>query len=147
MDKVVMGIFYSLLAGIIIAVQNVFSSRISHRLGMWETTFVVHLVGVIFALFMVVLFGDGNLKNLSEVNKVYLLAGVLGVFIIFTVANGVTLVGASLAISFMVIAQLVFSTIIDSLGLFGTDKIPFNTTKFIGLMIMIVGVIVFKSKG
>ncbi|NLY45650.1 MAG: DMT family transporter [Tissierella sp.] len=142
-----MGILYSILAGTIVSVQNVFSARVSDKLGMWETTLVVHIVGLIFALIMVFAFGNGNLKNVAEVNKVYLLGGLLGVLIIFTVANGVTLLGASLSISLMVIAQLFFATIIDTFGLFGTEKISFDITKVIGLAIMVVGVVVFKSKG
>lgn len=147
MDKLYIGIFYSILAGIVASTQSVFNARISDKLGMWETTFIVHLIGLIFALVMVVLFGNGNLKNISEVNKVFLLAGVLGVFIIFTIANGITSIGASFAISLMVIAQLFFASIIDNFGLFGSEKIPFDITKAIGLIIMVVGVVVFKSKG
>ena len=107
---------------------------------------VVHLVGLIFATLMVFA-GSGSLKGLADVNKVYLLAGVFGVFIIFSVANSVTLVGASLTVSLMVIAQLLFATIIDSFGLFGTEKIPFDLSKLIGLIVMIVGVVIFKSRG
>lgn len=147
MEKLFLGILYSILAGTIVSVQNVFSARVSDKLGMWETTLVVHIIGLIFALIMVFAFGNGNLRNVSELNKVYLLGGVLGVLIIFGVANGVTLLGASLSISLMVIAQLFFATIIDTFGLFGTEKIPFDMTKLIGLAIMVVGVVVFKSKG
>ena len=124
MDKFYIGMFYAILAGMVVATQNVFSAKISEKLGMWETTMVVHLVGLIFATLMVFAFGSGSLKGLADVNKVYLLAGVFGVFIIFSVANSVTLVGASLTVSLMVIAQLLFATIIDSFGLFGTEKIP-----------------------
>ncbi len=147
MDKLFIGIFYSLLAGIIASTQSVFSARISDKLGMWETTLVVHLVGVIFALVMVLIFRSGNLKNISELNKVYLLAGVFGVFILFTISSSVSLLGASFAASLMVIGQLFFATIIDTFGLFGVEKIPFDFTKLAGLIIMIVGVVVFKSKG
>lgn len=147
MEKVYIGIFYSLLAGLIVSTQNVFSARVSEKLGMWETTFVVHLIGMIFALIMLSFLGDGNLKNISEVNKFYLLGGVLGVLIIFTVANGVSLLGASFSIALMVISQLLFATIIDTLGLFGTEKIPFDLTKLVGLVIMVVGVIIYNLRG
>ena len=147
MERIVLGgILYSLLAGIIAATQNVFSARIGGKLGMWEATVVVHSVGLIFALVMVLFLGNGNFRNITEINKIYLLGGVLGVFIIFTIANGVSLLGASLSTTLMVIAQLFFATIIDTFGLFGTEKIPFDLTKIAGLAIMIVGVIIFNSK-
>lgn len=147
MEKVFIGgIFYSLMAGIIAATQNVFSARIGGKVGMWEASLVVHSVGILFAILMVRLMGDGNLRNLPQVNKIYLLGGVLGVFIVFTIANGVSALGASLSAALMVIAQLFFATIIDTFGLFGAERIPFDFTKLIGLAIMVVGIIVFNSK-
>ena len=147
MEKIIIGMLYSLLAGTIVATQNVFSTRISEKIGMWETTVVVHVAGLLFALVMASFFGSGTYKHLGEVNKIYLLAGALGVMIIFSVMNGVSALGASFAISLMVIAQLSFATLIDTFGLFGSDKIPFNLTKLIGLSIMVFGLVVFKSKG
>lgn len=147
MDKLYAGISYAILAGIIVSIQNVFSARVSDKLGMWETTFVVHLIGLIFALIMVTCFGNGNLRNISEVNKIYLIGGIIGVLIIYTVASSVTALGASFAISLMVISQLLFAAVIDALGLFGTEKIPFDLTKLLGIVIMVIGVVIFKSKG
>ena len=146
MEKIIIGIFYSILAGTIIATQNVFSTRISEKIGMWETTVVVHLVGLIFALILASLFGKGSYKSLVEVNKFYLLAGALGVMIIYGVTMGVSTLGASFAVSLMVIAQLSVATIIASFGLFGIDKIPFNLTKLAGIVIMIAGLIIFQSR-
>ncbi len=147
MEKLlVSGILYSLLAGTIAATQNVFSARIGGKVGMWEASLVVHTVGLVFAIIMVIFMGNGNLKNVSEVNKIYLLGGVLGVFIVFTIANGVSILGASLSTTLMVIAQLFFATMIDTFGLFGTERISFDFTKIAGLAIMIVGVIIFNSK-
>lgn len=147
MEKIIIGIFYSIVAGIVVAMQNVFSTRISEKIGMWETTVVVHLVGLVFALLLAAVLGNGDYKNLGEVNKLYLLAGALGVMIIFSVTMGVSTLGPSFAISLMVISQLSFATIIDTFGLFGTDKTRFDFTKLLGIVIMIIGVIVFKSKG
>lgn len=147
METIIIAIFYSILAGSIVATQNVFSTRISEKIGMWETTVIVHLVGLIFSLMLAFIFGKGSFKNVSEINKLYLLAGPLGVIIIFSVTMGVSTLGATFAIALMVIAQLSFATIIDSFGLFGMDRVPFDLTKLMGLVIMIIGLVVFKLKG
>lgn len=147
MDKIIIGIFYSIVAGTVIAMQNVFNTRIGEKIGMWETTVVVHLVGLVFALVVASFLGDGNYKLIGEVNKLYLLAGALGVMIIYSVTMGVSTLGPSFAISLMVISQLSFAAVIDNFGLFGTDKTPFGITKLIGIVIMVIGVVVFKSKG
>ena len=147
MNSIVIAIFYSILAGSVVAAQNVFSTRISEKIGMWETTVIVHLFGLIFALILAFAFGKGSYKNISDINKIFLLAGPLGVIIIFSVTMGVSTLGASFAISLMVIAQLTFATVIDTMGLFGMDKVPFNGSKLAGLIIMIIGLVVFKLKG
>ena len=147
MNSIVIAIFYSILAGSVVAAQNVFSTRISEKIGMWETTVIVHLFGLIFALLLAFAFGKGSYKNISDINKIFLLAGPLGVIIIFSVTMGVSTLGASFAISLMVIAQLTFATVIDTMGLFGMDKVPFNGSKLAGLVIMIIGLVVFKLKG
>lgn len=147
MENIIIAIFYSILAGSIVAAQNVFSTRISEKIGMWETTVVVHLFGLVFALILAFIFGKGSYKNISEINKLYLLAGPLGVIIIFSVTMGVSTLGATFAISLMVISQLTFATVIDTLGLFGMDRVPFDFTKLMGLAIMIIGLVVFKLKG
>ncbi len=147
MENIIIAIFYSVLAGSIVAAQNVFSTRISEKIGMWETTVIVHLVGLIFALILAFIFGKGSYKNISDINKLYLLAGPLGVIIIFSVTMGVSTLGATFAISLMVISQLMFATIIDTLGLFGMDRVPFDFTKLMGLIIMVIGLVVFKLRG
>lgn len=147
MEKIIIGIIYSLFAGTLVATQNVFSARISEKIGMWETTVVVHLVGLIFAIVLASLLGSGNYKNIGEVNKLYLLAGAVGVGIIYNITMGISTLGASFSITLIVIAQLGFATVIDTFGLFGSDRIPFDGTKLSGIIIMIIGVIIFKWRG
>ncbi len=147
MEKIVVGVLYSIFAGTLVATQNVFSTRISEKVGMWETTVVVHLVGLILALILAAILGTGDYKGVLEINKAYLLAGALGVGIVYSIPMGVSMLGASFAITLIVISQLGFSIVIDTLGIFGADKIPFDLTKLTGIIIMIIGVIVFKWRG
>ncbi|WP_312115512.1 DMT family transporter [Brevibacillus reuszeri] len=46
----------------------------------------------------------------------------------------------------LLVAQLLVALIIDSLGLFGVEKVPLTTSKVMGILIMIAGVLVFKLK-
>lgn len=89
---------------------------------------------------------DGNIKNLKEVNKLYLLGGAIGVVITFTVMKGIQLLGATYAISTILVSQLTAAALIDFLGLFDTNKVPFGANKILGVIIMIVGIIIFKWK-
>ena len=141
------GILFSMLAGFLISLQNVFNARVSDKIGLWETTVVVHSTGLVLAFTLMLIFGNGSIKRVGEVNKLYLLGGIFGVIVIFSVIKGISILGATLSISILLITQLVIATVIDTLGLFGSPQIKFDFTKPLGVMIMIIGIIIFKLKG
>ena len=55
--------------------------------------------------------------------------------------------GATLGISIILVAQLASAGIVDAFGLFGTERISFQFKEFIGITIMIIGIIIFKWRG
>ena len=83
----------------------------------------------------------------KEVNKLYLLGGILGVIITFTVMKSIGSMGATLGIGIILIAQLASAGIIDAFGLFGTERVTFGFREFLGIGIMILGIIIFKWRG
>ena len=141
------GILFSLIAGIFVAMQTVFNARVSEQVGLWETTTIVHTVGLIFSIVMLSLFGDGQIGKWTEINKLYLLGGAFGVIIIYSMTRGVLTIGTTLAVSILIVTQLTLAMVIDSLGLFGTPKIIIDWTKPLGIIIMVLGIIVFKIRG
>ncbi|MEL5864862.1 DMT family transporter [Clostridium cochlearium] len=138
---------FSFLAGIFITLQSVFNTRVSDKIGLVETTVIVHAIGFIVAAIAMIILGNGNFKRLQEVNKLYLLGGAFGVIIVYSVMKGISLLGATFSVAILLITQLIFATIIDTFGLFGSSQIKFDFTKLLGILIMIVGIIIFKLKG
>src|SRR6056297_1654703 len=141
-----LGVLFATLGGLFVSLQNVFNARISEKVGFIEATAIVHAVGLVFAVAAVLLFGKGNIRNVTEVNKVYLLAGFFGVMIIFNITKGISFLGTTFAVAIVIISQLTFATIIDTFGLFGMPQIKLILTKPIGILIMIAGIIVFNLK-
>lgn len=142
-----LGIIFSFIAGIFISLQSVFNTRVSDKIGLFETTVIVHAIGFTGAVIAMIILGDGSFKRLKEVNKLYLLGGAFGVIIIYSVMKGISLLGATFSVAILLITQLIFATIIDTFGLFGSPQIKFDFTKPLGILIMIVGIIIFKLKG
>jgi transporter family-2 protein len=141
------GIVFSVLAGIFVAMQTVFNARVSEHVGLWETTTIVHLGGFLFSVVMVMIFGEGQLGKWTEINKLYLMGGAFGVMVIYSITRGVVTIGTTLAISILIVSQLTFAMVIDMFGLFGTQKLIIDWTKPLGIVIMVVGIIVYKLKG
>jgi len=142
-----LGILYSFLAGVFITLQGVFNARVSSKIGQLETTVIVHAVGLAFACVAMFIWGNGSFRRLGEVNKIYLMGGAFGVIIIYSVIKGFTLLGPTYSIAILLVTQLITATVIDSFGLFGTQQIEFDITKPLGILIMIIGIVVFKLRG
>lgn len=141
------GVLFSILGGILISFQGVFSSRISSKIGLWETNTIVHLAGLLLTLLMLLWKGDGNLTKFHQVKGIYFIGAFLGAFIIFCVIKGISNLGPTLAVAILLITQLVVAMVIDCWGLFETTPMKFHFTKPLGLVMMILGIIVFKLKG
>lgn len=138
------GIIFSVVAGIAMSFQGVFNTRLSGKIGLWETNLIVQGSAFIITLIITLIWGNGSLKEIKSANKLYLLGGVLGVVIIFTVMQGIKSLGPTYSISSILVAQLVTAAIIDAFGLFDTEKIAFGTNEIIGVIVMIAGIIIFK---
>jgi transporter family-2 protein len=68
----------------------------------------------------------------------------LGAFITFTVIKSMDALGPAKAVMLIVIAQLIVAYAIELFGLFGVEKADFSWRKVIGMVVAIVGVVVFK---
>ncbi|PLR92560.1 DMT family transporter [Bacillus sp. T33-2] len=140
------GVLFSLLAGILISLQSIFNTRVSEKLGLWQTNTLVHGIGFMASFILFLIIRDGSISRISEVNKVYLLGGVFGAVIVYSVMRGIAGLGPAYSVSIMLVSQLIMALVIDSLGLFGTEKIMFTANKAVGIAVMIIGILIFKLK-
>ena len=141
-----LSIIFAIISGIAMTLQGVFNTNLEKDLGTWETNLLAQGSAFFITLLIVFLFGRGNLKAIKDVNKLYLLSGVLGVIIIFTVIKSISSMGTTVGIGVILVAQLLSAGIIDAFGLFGSEKITFSLNEFIGIAIMISGIVLFKWK-
>lgn len=134
----------SAVAGAAMSLQGVINTRLSEKIGLYESNAFVQ--GTAFALGLIALWilGKGDFSAIGQVNKVYWLGGILGLIITITVMLAIGNLSPTYAISIILISQLLVAAAIDAFGWLGTDKIPFVWTKWLGLAMMIGGVIAFK---
>ena len=133
-------IILAIISGAAMSIQGVLNTRLNEKIGLWEATTIVQ--GSAFVLSLIIMFFIG----LVSVNKIYLLGGILGVIITFTVIKTVAGLGPTYGIATILVAQLVVAALIDAFGLFETPKITFSLNEFIGVAVMIAGIIIFKWK-
>ena len=140
------GIFIAFISGALMSVQGVFNTRVSEKIGLLESNTIVQGSAFILALIAMLIFGKGDILKVTECNKLYLFGGVLGFVITITVMLSISNLSPTIAISVILISQLFVAALIDAFGLFGAEKVPFTWTKYLGIILMVAGVIVFKYK-
>jgi transporter family-2 protein len=74
-----------------------------------------------------------------------LLGGVLGAFITLTVILSMGQLGAAKSALIIVVSQLAVAYLIELFGLFGMEKVDFQWSKLIGMLIAVVGIVIFKN--
>ena len=141
-----LSIIFSVIAGAAMSFQGVINTRLSEKIGLYEANAFVQGTALILSLLALWLMGSGNFKGILEVNKIYWLGGVLAIIITITVMLGIKGLSPTIAISIILISQVLVAAIIDAFGLLGSEKVIFHWTKFLGLLLMIGGVIVFKLR-
>ncbi len=140
-----MGFIFSIIAGAAMSIQGVMNTRLGDKIGLYESNVFVQGTAFLFSLIALFFLGKGNFKDITQVNKLYLLGGLIGLVITITVMLGVGKLSPTIAISTILISQLLVAAIIDAFGLMGTEKVAFTWTKYLGIGLMIAGVLIFKK--
>lgn len=140
------GFLFSIIAGAAMSIQGVFNTRLSEKIGLYESNVFVQGTAFLLSIVAVLIMGKGGFKEIFSVEKYYLLGGVLGLVITVTVMLSIKDLSPTIAISTILISQLLVAALIDAFGLFGSEKVAFGWTKYVGIAMMIGGVLVFKIK-
>ena len=141
-----MGIIFAIIAGAIMSIQGVFNTRLSEKIGLLESNMFVQGTAFAIALVVMLIFGKGNLGGIMSVNKLYWLGGLLGMAITVTVMLSMQQLSPAVSVSAILISQLAVAAVIDYFGLFGTEQAPFGWNKFVGLGLLVGGILIFKMK-
>ncbi|MGE7924924.1 DMT family transporter [Viridibacillus arvi] len=136
------GVLFAFLGGAFITLQGVANARISQDIGTWQTATITQLTGFIMALLIFLFVRDGNLQMFKKVKPYYLVGGAFAAIIIFSNISAIHQIGVTLTISAVLIAQLGLTFVIDIKGWFGVAKQQMKLPQFIGIGMMVAGVII-----
>jgi transporter family-2 protein len=138
------GIIFALLGGACITLQGVANTRISTDIGTWQAATITQLTGFILAALILIFVRDTNLQGLKQVKPMYLAGGAFGAVIIFSEVTAIQQIGVTFTISALLIAQLFLTFLVDSNGWFGVVKQKMKLPQFLGIALMVTGVIIMK---
>ena len=112
---------------------------------LWVSTGWVQLSAFAVCVLAWLFTGRQSIAALWQIeNKYVLLGGVIGAFITITVIQSMGALGPAKAAMLIVISQLIVAYLIELLGIFGVAKEPFEWRTILGMLIAIVGIVIFK---
>lgn len=145
-EAVMWGILVALISGALMSIQGVFNTEVTKSSGIWVANVFVQATALLVCLIAWCTYERTPISGIFKVEPKYmLLGGAIGAFITYTVIKSMDMLGPAKAVMLIVIAQLVVAYAIELLGLWGTEKQPFEMRKAIGMLIAIVGVVIFKK--
>ncbi|MBE0682362.1 MAG: DMT family transporter [Anaerolineales bacterium] len=139
MQPVFFIILVGLMGGMAIGVQSPMSSIISQRLGMIESSFIIHASGAIAALIPLLVFGN-KLGEWRSVPWYVLGAGAFGLVVISSMGYMIPRIGVSGALITLLAGQLLVGSFLDHFGLLGVAQRTVDLQRIIGLGVVMLGV-------
>lgn len=139
------GILTALLSGALMSIQGVFNTDVTKNTSLWVSTSFVQFSALAVCLVAWFFTDRTSFRTILEVpNQYALLGGVIGAFITITVIKSMSALGPARSAMLIVISQLMVAYVIELFGAFGVDKQPFEWRKAGGMLLAIVGIVIFK---
>lgn len=131
--------FLSLLIGALVAIMVAFNGELSNGLGTYSSLVIIHLIG--FVIILGIMFFKKIKISFKNSLPLYLYsAGAISVFTVMFNNLSYTALGVSLPVALGLLGQLITSLVFDHYGFLGMQKVHFNKKKFVGLLIIIIGI-------
>lgn len=141
------GFIIALLSGAFMSIQGVFNTQVTKATSIWVSNGWVQLTALGVCVLAWFFTGRDSVMAIAKVEpKYFLLGGVIGAGITWSVIKSIEMLGPAKAALLIVVTQLAVSYLISLFGLFGMDKEPFEWRKMIGLFISLVGIVIFQWK-
>ncbi|CAI6032481.1 DMT family transporter [Cohnella sp. JJ-181] len=140
-----MGITLAFLSGVLVGLQNIFNSKLGERTNIWITTTLVLGMGFAASFTIGLVVEGGDLFVLKGMQTWYGFSGIIGVVVVVSMVQGIQRLGPTFAVSVMMVSQLGFALLFDTLGWLGLAQIPISPSRVVGLLVVAAGIAIFKT--
>lgn len=142
------GILTALLSGMLMSIQGVMNTGVTKQTSIWVSAGFVQLSALIVCIIAWLCTDRSDIGAIMKVTPKYmLLGGLIGAFITITVIKSMEMLGPAKSVMLIVTMQIVAAYVIELLGLFQAEKVPFSWGKVAGAIVSIAGIIIFSLSG
>src|SRR5512142_21495 len=127
------------LGGISVGLQGPIAAQMGKRVGSAASSFVVHVSGAFLSGALLLARGGEDIRNWRSLSWYMLASGFFGVVLYLTINHTMPRLGATTALSLIIIGQLAMGVLVDHFGLFGTAVRPLDLWRAAGLVLLMAG--------
>lgn len=133
-------LFYviALLAGVTLSIEGAIYAVLGESIGKLESSLYNFVFGTVILGVALLFWGKGKLSYTVKAPKWQLTGGLLGIIYLTILVVGIPLIGVGLAMSSVVVGQLIMSMFIEHNGWLGSPKTKVKTEKIVAVALMIV---------
>lgn len=143
-------VLFAIGAGAAIAVQSTIVNANGQAIGAIRTAFGVHFAGAIVGIVILLLLqlrSNDTMPTLTmPLVASFLLAGGLGMFVLPSIAVSFPRIGLVAGQVAIIMGQISVSVLIDTFGLTGSEPIPLDWQRILGIVLMGVAVYLLLPK-
>ena len=139
------GWLIALVSGVLMSIQGVLNTGLTKQTSVWVANSWVQGTALLVCLGAWIFKDRKSFGSIFQVDSKYLLlGGVIGAFITLTVILSMDQLGPAKSVLIIVVSQIAVAYLIELFGLFGAEKAVFQWRKCLGILVAIVGIIIFK---
>ena len=139
MLEIILTILIGLLGGVAVGVQGPIAGAMSRRVGSTASSFIVHVSGAILSGLLLLARGGENIQNWRGLPWYMLGSGVFGLALYLTLSHTLPRLGATTAVTLIIVGQLVMGMLIDQFGWFGIDIRPIDGWRGAAVVLLLAG--------
>lgn len=134
-----MDLILSMFTGLIITVMVIFNGQLSDYCGVYLSTVIIHLVGLI-TFIMIMKIKKEKITFSHHLPLFLYCGGVIGIFTVIFNVFTVSTLGAALLTALGLLGQMITSIILEQKGWLGSMKKSMTLKKMMSLIIVVIGI-------
>ncbi|MBE7472557.1 MAG: EamA-like transporter family protein [Anaerolineae bacterium] len=139
MLEIVLTILIGLLGGVSVGLQGPIAGAMSQRVGSSASSFIVHISGAILSGLLLAARGGETIQNWRGLPWYMLGSGVFGLILYLTLTHTLPRLGATTAVTLIIVGQLVMGMLIDQFGWFGVEVRPIDGWRLAAVVLLLAG--------
>lgn len=128
-----------LIGGMAVGTQAPIAGAMGQRVGGASSSLIVHLGGAVASLLLLVVRGGEQIQEWRNLPWYMLGCGAFGLVLYLSLSHTIPRVGATSAITLLIVGQLLAGVVIDHLGAFGIEARAIDANRIVAVALLLGG--------